>query len=100
MTKTKTPEETLKEALKEHDRLSAEIIEVLNKNTSGEKGVTAVTNSYFVRFKPIDGLGTSIDFPVEAATPEKAYGIATKELEKRGLSADYSFECIILDRRY
>lgn len=100
MTKIKNPEEILKEALKEHDRLSAEIIEVLSKNTPGEKGVTVMTNIYFVRFKPIDGMGINIQFEVEAATPEKAYGIAAKELEKRGPSADYSFECIILDRRY
>lgn len=51
-------------------------------------------NTYQVRFYPTAANGFSIQFEMEAATPEKAVSRAIEELSKRCMSATHSFESV------
>lgn len=52
-------------------------------------------NTYQVRFKPAVANSFSVQFTLEAATPEKAVSKALEELSKRGpLSSTHSFESV------
>lgn len=51
-------------------------------------------NTYQVRFKPTVANGFSIQFEMEAPTPEKAVSRALDELSKRCMSLTHCFESV------